>query len=294
VEAGPQKELLEVTLSADGYSQARQMLVRTEAPWALGVLERRLVGVVELARRLDAADGEIRRFAELRLETLRKMGHALSAIELRGGPGGSRRLPDGISRRVSSQAQQLARMPEEEFRRRMEKSRVRRALPSLRWMLNPRLQSGGRKSTATTRSESAEPTPAAEPLPRLDLWSWVASYMQPDGRLGEFPEPLSRVPAVRSVAAEDLTARSLVATTHPELAGLLERLGKGEHPDLEMLVVLAPGAIARWLGRELPRRWVLLLIPGCDAYAVVYWGPRWHGFAVGARRLGPTSLSLNV
>jgi hypothetical protein len=294
VEAGPQKELLEVTLSPDGYSRARQLLVRTEAPWALGVLERRLVGVVELARRLNAADGEIRRFAELRLETLRKLGRALSATGLRGGVGGSRRLPDGISRRVSSQAQQLARMPEEEFWGRMEKSRVRRALPSLRWMLNPRSQSEERESTAMTRSEIAKPNPAAEPLPLSDLWSWVASYMQPDARLGDFPDPLSQVPVVRSVAAEKLTARSLVATTHPELAGLLERLGRGEHPDLEMLVVLAPGAIARWLGRELPRRWVLLLIPGCDAYTVVYWGPRWHGFAVGARRFGMAAVSAGA
>lgn len=289
METGPRKELLEVALAPDGYSHARRLLACTEGPRALGMLERRIVGVVELARRLDAANEEIRRFAELRLETLRKLGEVLMATQLRGGAGGTRSLPEGVSRRVSSQAQRLAQIPEVEFQAALKSSRSRRALPSVRWMLKSHYDDGTEDGNRAQLEGRAQRIEAA--LPSSELWSWVGGYMPLAARFGDFPEPLSRLPAARPETVAKSGSKSLIATFRPQLARLLSRLSQGEFPSFELLVAIPPGAVARWLTAESPTRWVLTLLAGWDEHCIVYWGPRWHGFMVGARSLGLFTVS---
>lgn len=272
-----QLEELRLHAAADGTLQnLRQMIAAWEA----------------VAAKCELAFEELFRLAAFRLEVERDLGHHLAQTVKRGGfrtklprgtlPG-SGSLPEGVSRKHSMLCQQLAAIPDADFRAYLEQCTRRRRLPS----------AAGARKIVLHSCKTRRPGPSGQLVMPRALIEAMRRLYDVDTLVGETSLPAKhRLDASAPNALVELHGRALVVAKVDMSRWIPELERLRDTGQLQRVVVFATAATwAPWYARLLHTDWMLcfptrMRFAGCGVL-LAHLGEKSAGFRVVMSELGP-------
>lgn len=268
------------------------MLASAEDGDSLAALERAAATLLEVAKRQNVIQEQLREVAEWGLRVKRKLGVLLAQTDARGGDRAKLHaailLPGNLTPSAASRLRQLARIEEADFARYLERARIHASIPTMAGCIRlSHQESRHGKARKAARRNAAHPVRDIEVAPQvLDAIERCLGTI--DVCVGD-----ASVNCAKRLEADTLTAAKLQGTvllgTCVDPSVWIDRVVKQQQSARchQAVILLQAETNASWFRCLARARWTLCFLTSAErAVVAAYIGARTEAFFVAMQQHG--------